>query len=205
MATNDVLSLAETKKALHSVIAGNDRDDQLEVTITAVSQLLDENCGPIVQRIETNTVYTTNPVTVDLPGPIHAIGSVTSYVGDTATVLSESATNGYRLTPRLKGTGSYTGTITRIGGSFGDRVVVNATMGRYATTTAVHPKFKLAALDTIRNLWRADEISVGNVDGFDVPYPTFPASYAIPNSVRDMLGEDWNGHRNRDHVTVMFG
>lgn len=206
MDTNDVVTLAEAKAQIEVGADNADRDAQLANAITAVSRLLDDQCGPIVQRVETNTVWVTHPTTVRLEGPLAAVGSVTPYSGGVAqAALAESDTTGYRLTPRTRGTGTYTGALIRTGGRWTAKVVVNATHGRYATTATVDARFKRACFDIIRNLWRANEISVGEVGGFDVPFPTFPAAYAIPNQVRDLLGEDWNGNRNTAHVGVMFG
>lgn len=201
----DVLDLIEAKDALDIDQEDTDRDAKLRGWITAVSALLDENCGPIRTRVETNTAWTSHPLSVGFVGPIHSVGTLNSYEGDVATLLAESTTNGYRLTPRVTGTGNYTGTITRVGGVWGDRVVLNGTFGRYPSTEVVHPRFKQAAVLIMKNLFRSEDISVGNVDGFDVPYSTFPASFAIPNSVRDLLGDDWNGQKDRTMSAVMFG
>jgi len=201
--TNDLVSLTEAKLALN--ITDTNSDTQLGWTITAVSQLLDENCGPIVKRSVTS-VATLNAGTYDIGGPVDSVLSVGVFDGTTTTTLVESSTNGYSLARRTAGTGLYDGTLTRTDGlAFTGVVTVVATQGRYTSTAAVHSKFKLAAIDTIRNLWRADEIGVGQVQDFDVPYQTFPAAYAIPNSVRDLLGQDWNGTRNSAHVGVMWG
>lgn len=201
----DVLTVVEAKQGLDIDQTNITKDAQLRGWITAVSQLLDEQCGPVRTRTETSTVYTTNPATVTVAGPIHSVTSVTSYTADTPTAVAASETSGYRLTPRTAGIGNYTGQIVRTGGTWGPRVVVVAVHGRHPHTEAVHPKFKQAAILIIKNLWRSEEISVGNVDGFDVPYPTFPATFALPNSVRGLLGEDWNGRRIEDHVGVMWG
>lgn len=203
--TNDVVSLAEAKVALKIKATSTNHDTNLAYAITAVSHLLDEHCGAIVRRIETNTVLTCHPTSVTFRGPIASVGSLNSYTGDVATSLAESATNGYRLTPKTSGTGTYTGVITRIGGTWGDRVVLNATIGRYTTTATVDGRFKTAAFEILRNIWRAEEISVGNVGEFDVPYQTFPSAFAIPNSVRDLLGDDWIGRKDNTMTPVMFG
>src|SRR4051812_47880552 len=55
MATNDLLSLAEGKSALNITTAA--QDAELPGYITAVSQRIDDLCGPVVIRTYTDEQY----------------------------------------------------------------------------------------------------------------------------------------------------
>jgi hypothetical protein len=210
----DVLTLVEMKQALDISQTDTTKDEKLANWITTVSEILDVNCGPIRTRADTNTIWTGGNCWVKTIAPIYSVSSITEYTGTTATTLtadtiSASPAAGYRLAERPTGTGNYSGTITRTAAgvetAFAERVVVAATYGRHPSTEVVHPKFKQAAALIAKNLFRSDTISIGSVDDFELPAPTFPASYAVPNSVRDLLGDDWNGEKNRTMASVMFG
>ncbi len=210
MAALDVVTPTEAEQALHQAVPSN--DPVLAGMVTAVSLLLDDQCGPVVQRTYTAERHSGGCSEITARHwPIASVSAFTNYAGTTGTAWTEITPGlsgqGYVLTPRESGTGTYTGTICSADGSaFGNWVTVSYTAGRaVSTTNGVPARFKQAAFFILENLWRSQQISVGSVGDFEVPYATFPASYAIPNQVRDLLGDDWRGERNRTMSGVLFG
>ena len=206
----DVLTLIEFKTGLDITQTDITADTKAKGWITAISRLLDERCGPIRQRTITAERHR-NPgrqFTV-ARSPVAAVTALTSYSGGAGTAYTNVGVGvgtGYTLEPRTAGTGTYSGLIcSGDGAAFGEWVDVTYTAGRYADTDTVDPRFKQAAVLIAKNLFRSESVSVGSVDGFDVPFPTFPAAFAVPNAVRDLLGDDWNGVKNTAHTPVMFG
>lgn len=205
--TLDVLTVPEAKNIVDIAQTDITQDDKLRGWITATSELLDDACGPIRQRTVTaerhrspGTCFTVNH------WPISSVTAFSNYIGGAATLWANLGTGtgtGYTLEPRTTGTGTYTGAIESSG--FGEWVEVSYIAGRYNTTTVVDPRFKQAAGLIMKNLFRSETISIEAIGEFQVPSPTFPAAWAIPNSVRDLLGDDWRGERNKTMSGVMFG
>lgn len=207
--TYDVVTLAETKSYLS--IGNTSGDTNLAFMITGVSRSLDENCGPVVKRS-----YTAEPHRVEGCGftvdhwPIDTVTAVTSYVGGSGTSLAAVAFGsvgvGYQLTRRTAGTGTYGGWVQLTGGAPGAQAEITYTAGRaVSTTNGVDARFKQAAFLTMKHLTNSQQISIRDVGDYVLPFGSFPATFALPNSVRDMLGDDWQGEKNRAMSPVLFG
>lgn len=187
--TLDVLTLAEAKSALN--ITNSDQDTEVAIYITAVSRRLDDLCGAIVKRTITDEEY---------PGGLPQIALRHAPASDTATttvsaVTEYSAGTAQALTAEtLTASTSYdyaidasTGILTRrstwTDSTFGNqRVKVTYAAGRYATTAAVDPKFKLAASIMLIHLWRSGQGFGSTLD--------IPQGFAVPNAVIELLSDE---------------
>jgi hypothetical protein len=194
--TYDLLSLAEAKSALGLPAANPDLDTTVASYVTAVSRVLDENCGPLVQRTVTNETHSGNGTyAIDLKKrPAATLTSCTEYQGTTAITL----------TIETAGTAPANGVI--LDGDNGllyrrssgadwtwypgrNNITVTYTAGRYANTAAVDARVKRAAGMLLRHLWAIDKGS-GNMMFGEVEIP-IPMGYAIPNRVRETLADLW--------------
>lgn len=154
--TLDLLTLAEGKTAIN--ISTTDHDTELAMQITAVSRIIDEQVGPVVQRTITAEVHPPGPV-VTRYAPIVSVSLVRELVGTAATTRASVAwggtTEGYYLDPSLNGRIYYTS-----GGTLSDwsngLVEVTYVAGRYATTVAVDARFKSCAGAVLRRLWKRE-------------------------------------------------
>lgn len=158
--TLDVLSLAEGKQAVN--ITTTDHDDEIARHITAVSRILDAECGPVVQRTITAEIHQgrgTPSLWVNHP-PVVSVTTVREAIGGTITNLSAVAfggtTDGYYLNPDLMG---------QIGRRYGgqpsawgrdSQVEFTYVAGRYANTAAVDARFKTCAASILRRLWKRE-------------------------------------------------
>lgn len=195
--TYDLLTLAEGKRAINQAGLSNaDSILDLEQTITAVSQRLVQECGPIVNAAVTHTVVAPTgllflPVPVGSPSFGITLTAVTEYVNGTPTVLTAEdfdTAGTYRYDPTL-------GSLRRRS-SWSDtlwaqqEVVVAYTAGRAANTAAVPAKFKKAASIIVNHDWRiehgaASESFRGNED---LVY--LPQGFLVPKRAHDyLLGE----------------
>ena len=201
--TLDVLTLAEAKEELGIGSGNTSKDTMLARKITAVSQRLDQACGPIVKRTVTGEVLEggTFDAWVAL-GPVFSWTSVTEYSGTVAQVLDPEDYDtqpayGYVAERGGTPTSIYSGRLTRrsAGGTLRfpvgpEAVRVTYEAGRYADTATVDPLFKEAAAVMLQNSWRTQEAAVQSMGEFDVPAQNFPR-FGIPNYVSDMLAEEW--------------
>lgn len=194
--TYDLLSLAEAKSALGLPAANPDLDTTVASYVTAVSRVLDENCGPLVQRTVTNETHSGNgSYAIDLKQrPAATLTSCTEYQGTTAV----------SLTIETAGTAPADGVILDGDNGFlyrrssgadwtwypgRNNITVTYTAGRYANTAAVDARVKRAAGMLLRHLWAIDKGS-GNMMFGEVEIP-IPMGYAIPNRVRETLSDFW--------------
>lgn len=203
MAAIDLLTAAEAKQELGIGAADTSKDLVLARKISAVSQRLDQACGPIVQRTVTGEVLEGggHEAWVKL-GPVFSWTSVTEYSGTVAQVLDPEDYDtqpayGYVAQRGGTPTSVYTGRLSRrsAGGSLmfpvgPEAVRVTYVAGRYDTTAGVDPLFKEAAAVMLKNAWRTQEAALQDLGEFDVPAQNFPR-FGIPNYVRDMLAEEW--------------
>jgi len=156
--TLDVCTLEDVKAALG--LQDGSFDAELAGYVTAVSRMLDEKCGPIVQRTITAEEIDAKSGLASLKWyPVLSVTTVTEYSGTTATVLTQQTpgtapASGYRVDKA-------TGMLTRYSGGtpcwFAPVVVVTYVAGRYATTAAVDERFARAAVLTIVEQWRANK------------------------------------------------
>lgn len=161
MATNDVLSSAE---ALAAVNLTADSTGRLVILTSAVSQQLDELCGPVVQRTVTAETHDGGSTFIALDErPVASVTTVTEYAGTTSTTLTAESNTSKTGNDYFLDTG---GVIRRRSGGGDSRfptgrgnVAVTYVAGRAANTAAVDAKFKQAAAMMLRNLWVSEAAS----------------------------------------------
>lgn len=195
----DVITTAEAKLAVNIPSANTDHDSEIEVTVSAISRMLDELCGPIVIRTLTAEEYSTNGnISIELRSrPVNAITTVVEYESDgTSTTLSaedydtkpddayllERAERPRWLARRSAGLPYF---FPRHG-----TVLVTYDAGRYASTAAVGRVFKQAAQIIFAHLWRVEQ-GTGNLPfgGVEEAQVT-PAGFAIPNRAARLLADE---------------
>lgn len=214
MATLDVVSVERAKQALDLGVADVRKSDVLATAITAVSQLIDDVCGPVVQRTITDPIDTPGDlchVTLKT-APVASITSVTFYDSGASEVLTAetlSTAGDYlaELEDRVRPDGTtplLSGRLRRRSG-FRDwywkrgRVQVVYVAGRYTNTAAcAGSRFELAAMLTLRSSWRAWEQSAVQVapGEFVIPAGYFP-SFIMPDAALELIARD------RVHVVGM--
>ena len=181
MATLDVLSLAEALEALRGV-RGVTRDADIEGYVAAVSQRLDDLCGPIVVRpvTETHGQAAGSSYLVLRSVPSSTTVTVTERRSFDAAPTSVAAADLHVDTD--------TGVLLSRTGFYGP-VTVTYQAGRFADTASVGPLFKLAARIFLQHLWRRQEgggsVTFGSPDGAG-----FVATFAVPNAVAEILGRE---------------
>jgi len=191
MASTDLVTLAEAESYM-----GADSDaPTLALFVTAVSRLIDERVGPVVQRTITGETHDGGDRNIFLKhAPLSSVTSVTEYQGNTAVTLTAetpSTSPGSGFLVDLT-----TGQVTRRSGKIDwhfwpgrDNVTVTYVAGRYADTASVDERFKMAALISIRQLW-AREQGMGTVTFGPDGAPILGATFALPNAALAMLGFD---------------
>lgn len=198
MAATDVLTLVEAKEIVD--LTGTDEfDAELQTRVTAVSTRLDQLIGPVVSRSIAGEVHDGGYGSVFLEHyPVLSVTSVTEYDGATARTLSEESpgtqpTDGYlsaryKPDPTLRSQRIYrrrNGSDERFpAGRLNVEVSYDA--GRFATTADVGQRYKIGAALMLKNLWRSQQSSVGELGQFDVPQSNFP-TFAVPRAVREMF------------------
>lgn len=188
----DVLTLDEAKNALNIPLTDDQFDDELASFVTAVSERLDDLCGPIVQRTVTDEIHV-GAVASIWPEftPAASFSAVLEYAGGVATTLTaetllvagdyavvDAGTHNSHLARRSAWANRW---------FTAGQVVITYVAGRYADTASVSPKFKQAAAKTLSWLWRGDQgagtATFGAADGASV----FGLGFALPNSVVELL------------------
>ena len=197
--TWDILTLDEAKRALSIPLADTTFDTELAGYVTAVSQRLDDLCGPIVKRSVTDEIHDGGGTIWPRLTPVATIGSVVEYASGVATTLTAEtlmAAGDYALV----NAGTHNSQLRRRS-SWSDRgftsgsgnVVINYVAGRFNSTADVSPKFKQAAAKTLSWLWKGDQgagtATFGAVDGTSL----FGLGFALPNAVKEMLAVEVAG------------
>jgi|SRR5688572_25747267 len=157
--TLDLLTLAEGKTAVNIPTANTDHDTELAQHITAVSRIIDAECGPVVNRTVTAEIHGGGPLYVNHQ-PLVSVSLVREASGSTITTHSAVAfgavTDGYHIDP------AGTGRIYRTSGGYrydwdwGNQIEITYVAGRAANTAAVDPRFKAAAASILRRLWKRE-------------------------------------------------
>lgn len=158
----DVLTLGEGKRAINMKVDNVDNDDVVARHITAVSRVLDDRCGPVVQREVEAEIHGGGGRHVFLrQWPVQSVTLVREASAAGAIVTVEAVefgavTEGYQID-------GDTGQMTRVGGDYGyawsygrQAVEVTYVAGRYEDTETVDPKFKDAAGAILRRLWKRE-------------------------------------------------
>lgn len=208
--TTDPLDVLTEREAKAATVGDTQNvtqwDTSLSLAVTAISRLLDDKCGAIVNRAVTGERHNGGSPSILLNWrAASAIASVVEYVGTTpvtltAETLGTAPGTGFLAEIDPRDPSLYTGRIfRRYGGLDGafppgrGNVVVTYTAGRYATTDAVDSRFKRGAAMMLANYWRGISVGVGSiptVDGYDVPQAGFP-TFSVPNAVKELLRDDW--------------
>ena len=186
--TLDVLTLVEGKEAIN--ITRDDQNDVVARHITAVSRLLDRECGPIVQRTVTAEVHDDPGAAVSLRyAPVASIGTVREAFPGEVTTLDVcgfgDSIDGYYAEPDFRGGTLLSGSILRrrlgVAGDWsrGVQVEVTYTAGRYATTEDVDARFKDCAGSILRRLWKRE---AGTWAQSAAIFETIDAESASPSS-----------------------
>ena len=197
--TLDILTLDEAKRALNIPLADTSFDTEVASYVTAVSQRLDDLCGPVVNRTITAETHDGGGEYI-FPNytPVASVTTVTQYLSGTATVLAAedfdtSTTNDYLLT----GVGTHAAMIRRRS-SWSDsvfpagraNVLITYVAGRFATTAAVSPKFKQGAAKMLSVMWKGDQgagtVTFGAPETEDLGI----IGFAIPRAVLELLAEE---------------
>lgn len=193
----DLISLDEAKAALN--ISGTTFDTEIAIYVTAVSQAIDELCGPVVAR---NVTEEHDGGTYSLwlfEAPVLSVTTVTEYDNTTARVLTAETNTSKTATQYRADLES--GRVRRRSNNLAERfacgagnIVVVYSAGRYADTNSVAPRFKLAASLMLTMNWRAEQGAGTNTFGaFATGEPVFGSTFAIPNKVRELLYNDLRG------------
>lgn len=175
MSALDVISFDEAAGYLGGVAHDN---EMLTLFIAGVSAKLDDLCGPIVKRTLTE-VHDGGARSICLDEyPVDSITTLSEYI-DGAAVDVDSAdylasTNGlvYRLS---------NGSICDFAPGKSN-VAVSYVAGRFNTTADVDPIYRLAAMITVRHLWKSDVSSASDFGA--------PLTFAIPNAAAELLGDN---------------
>lgn len=153
MADTDLITLDEAHDAINMVGSGANHAPELAMWVTAVSERIDDLCGPVVIRTVTDEIHYANGQQVIFPtlAPVASITTVTEYRSGSPTVLTaedfDSAgtyllQNGFLYRRSSWSTAPFLGVV---------KITYEA--GRYASTDEVGAKFKLAAGAILRRLW----------------------------------------------------
>jgi hypothetical protein len=197
----DLVSLTEAKLGLNIPTATTTYDTELALVITAVSQRIVEECGPVVNVTRTNEVYDGGYSDLMLRNaawsPTVSIGTVSISEYDSTGALTTLSAEDFDTKPA---DGFIVNTtegsiLRRWSGGVGrfapgvQNILVTYTIGRAANTAAVPAKFKVAANITINHIWtnlgaRSQAARAGDVDGglaFGIP------PFALPKAAIDLL------------------
>lgn len=201
MATTDLLTLDEGKRACRISTGDSSENEDLEVYITAASELLDDHVGPTVARAVTNerhdglnraqTGY--RSAIILRWRPVLSFGSVT-VDGVALTQTTDYHADPYPLDETL-----FSGVLRRRWGNLAGswdygtaNIVCTYTAGRVASTTSVPARFKRACGIVLENLWRDREAGVEELGEFTVPRQSFP-TFAMPRAAAQLLTREM-GH-----------
>lgn len=160
----DILNLDEAKRAISMSTGTVQNDDVLASQVTAVSRLIDDNCGPVVQRTITNEYHEGGSVILLQHVPVASITTLNEAWGGTVNLLSPVAfgsntTDGYYAPSSLNDPSLLSGSLFRRCGSSSRiwaAVEVTYVAGRYEDTASVDQRFKECAGAVLRRLWKRE-------------------------------------------------
>lgn len=180
MATTDVLTLSEARKALRIPDSVSTHDaDLLDSYIPAVTTMVEDIVGPVVIRQFATTHHGGSPSVV-LAGK--RVVSVTSVVENGTTLTGTD----YVLSSGILYRGSQTYLQNFTDGL--NTVVVTYTAGIAATTATVPANIKLAARLILAHLWQSDQQGFRPEFGSpDESSEQTPAGFAIPRRAYALL------------------
>lgn len=197
MATDDLLTAAEARRFVGLGTADLNRGTLLAQYVTMASRALVTRVGTIVYATVTGELHSGGGPNVYLQHhPVKQVNQVVEYDNTTASTLTAESNSSKSSTGYVANLTN--GRVTRrndnVTANFPsglDNVSITYVAGRVASTTDVDDRYKTACGLILKNAWRAQEMSMGSVDEFDVPQASFPR-FAIPNAVKDMLADEWH-------------
>ena len=193
VAATDIVTVSEASAYLQAPA-----DTALvELWISAVSNRLDDLCGPVVARTVTDSLTACDGSVILTSTPIYSITSVTEYTGTTAQVLTlatnaSQPTTGYHLNTAngILSRRSGSGAANFPSGTKNIEVVYSA--GRYASTATVTERFKRACLIAVSHVVQSDHGTRNQTFGgfTDEGVATFGPGWVIPRRALDLLGNE---------------
>lgn len=192
--TTDVITLAEAYELIN-VPSSSGHDKRVERWITAVSERLDELCGPVVIRTRTDEAYDGGVHRITLrkvPTSTSSgttITTVKEYSGTTLTTLTaETAatkpTDGYLFEQEMGWLRRRSAKADATFPSGRRNVLVTYDAGRYANTASVAARFKETAGEILNRLFQREAGSWGRgADPFDDPTSSTRFFRAISESL----------------------
>lgn len=189
MAATDVVTYDEALAYIGAPVAR----EGLEAWIEAVSDRMDELCGPIVQRTITDEEHDGGAHSLFLlQRPVATITNVTEYAGTTSTTLtaesnSSKPADGYRA--RMPAGIVYRRS-SNADGCFArgrQNITVTYSAGRYADTDAVGARFKQAALIVLKHMWMSQKGTGNTVYSPNEDTVVVGSGWLIPRPARDLL------------------
>lgn len=192
--TLDLLTLDEGKRALNIPLADTSFDTEVASYITAVSQRIDDLCGPVVKRTVTGEVQDGgSDVVFPTYSPVLSVTTVTEYLSGTGTALTAETltTAGDYLVEDLGTHNSRIMRRSRFGGRpFGaGKIAITYVAGRVNDTASVSPKFKQGAAKMLSHMWKGDQ-GAGSATFGAPETPLLGLGFAIPNAVVELLAQE---------------
>lgn len=193
----DILTSDEARQAVGRGVLDATKTAVLDIAVGAVTAAIETGCGPVVYGTILGEVHDGGGNKLYLSKyPVVQINQVVTYDNLTAaTLTAESNTvkpdTGYWFD-------STAGALIARTANADDRfpvgrsnIIVDYVAGRFATQGSITPKFKHAAVLTLKSGWRAFEAATANLGEFDVPQQTFPG-FMVPNAAKQLLGDEWH-------------
>lgn len=183
MAATDLLSLAEARAALRLPASDTSRDADIATTyIPAVTALVEDIVGPVVQRSQTITTAGGTSAVLLEPSRLVSVTSVSD--GGTTLAASDYAVD---VAAGIVYRGGTTSRLCFLPGVNG--VAITYIAGLAATTAAVPAPIKLAARIILANLWQGDQQGYRpefGTPGDDSTVET-PAGFTVPRQAYALL------------------
>lgn len=196
----DLLTLDEGKRALNIPLADTSFDTEVASYITAVSQRIDDLCGPVVQRTITGEAHDGGAAYIfPVHTPVVSVTSIAQYLSGSATTLTaETVSSAVSSNYLLTAAGTHASLVRRRS-SWSDsvfpagraNVVITYVAGRFTNTAAVSAKFKQGAAKMLSVMWKGDQ-GAGTVT-FGAPVDAGDLGiigFAIPRAVLELLAEE---------------
>lgn len=206
MADTDLLTLDEAKQAVNLDLDDDDRDDDLAVYVSAVSETIDNLCGNIVARTVVERPRHSGNGVLRLAHPAVSVSSVVEWASNgTSTTLDAEDDDtkpqyGYLLVDgdtvnalllrRSSGATAYW--------TIGDRnVVVTYEAGRVESTDDVPLRFKFAAQRMLAAWWRQASAAWARTPDFGTGDQFDDQPISMETLTRELLPDDILGPRVR--------
>lgn len=203
MAATDILTIDEARTAVN--LGGqSSQDAQLGMFVSGITGRIDDLCGPVVIRTVTDEAHDGGDRRIWLDeSPVDSVTTVVEWLSTTSNNLtaetnSSKPASGFLLDHA--GNAAYL--IRRSSGSdtrfpAGRRnVVVTYEAGRFASTSAVDGKFKLAVASILRRVYKRESAVWSHSPGAfseldaDTPTPSGMFFRALDPMVKEFLGDE---------------